>query len=154
LKRTTPSAGHRDSEALLEITDHLENAFFETGCGVGGIGDQLIDVELQGVGSGLFDQLRVVQPPAAASAVEGCDNRELDSLPDAVHLFDVFLGSEGELFRCREIAESLGERVGRGFEKGCGSYLFAVDLLLEKRSEDNSGGTGVLEEPHGAEIVG
>ncbi len=67
------------------------------------VGDDIVEVELEGVGAGLGDHATVLDPAAARVAVEGAEHRHLDDLfrpPDAL---EVLGRADDEVVRVGEV---------------------------------------------------
>ena len=68
---------------MLELGDHLDELPFNGGAADVQIGHDLVHVEFEGAGAGLFDEARECQPHFAGGAVERCDDRDPDGVSRA-----------------------------------------------------------------------
>jgi hypothetical protein len=66
-----------------DVADHRHQPGLDRGGVLAGVAADRVDVELEGVGAGVGDQLGVVQPAVVGDAVERRDHRHRDR---ALHL--------------------------------------------------------------------
>ena len=143
----------RDGDGVPDLCQDVDRALFHRDSGFVGIGGDVIDVELERVRAGLFDQVGVVNPAAHAHAVERADHRDVHRLLDAGDLVQVAVRPEAVVLHFREIGDGLGERFRRVLGVGEFRDLVVGDLLLKKRVHDDGGGPGVFEAAHVVELV-
>ena len=129
--------------ALLDIAPRLER-----------VGRELVDVDLEGVGAGLLDQARVLDPALGGRAVQGRDHGDLDCRLDPLDLLQVVVRAEREDLRLGQVRRGFGMGLARPGVRAVGGELVADDLLLEERAQDDGGGARVLEAAHGIQVVG
>ena len=103
------------------------------------VGGDEIDVQLQGVGPGFLDQLRVADPAAVGDAVEAADHRDLDRLLGLLRSARDSRPAPDGNPPLGEVREGLGEAVGPELMDAGELHLVVLDLLLEQRGEHDRG---------------
>ncbi len=141
------------ADGFLDGLQDVERALFHGGAGFVRIGGDVIDIEFQGVRTGLFDQAGVVGPAAEADAVERADHRDVHRCLDAGDLLEVAVRSERVVLHAREIGSGFGKRLGGVLGVGELGDLVVGDLLFEERVHDDGGGAGVFETADVVELV-
>ena len=81
--------GHRDGDRLLDRPQDLDRPLLDVGAGLLRVGGDEVDVQLERVGAGLLDRLRVRQPALGGGAVERRDHRDLHRRLDLADLLEV-----------------------------------------------------------------
>ena len=72
--------GQRDRDRRPDGRHQVEVLVLDLRRGLLGVGGHEVDVQLQGVGAGLLDQLAVADPAAVGGAVEAADDRDRERL--------------------------------------------------------------------------
>ena len=103
---------------------HLRSGLFD-------IGGDVVDVEFQGVGSGLLQFLAGFHPAARGDAVEAGDDRNVDGLFQRLEVFQVEVQAMGEVLVVGEEAPGLGESGVLMVQKADHGFRLGGHRLLE-----------------------
>ena len=121
-----------------------------------GIGRQVVDVELEGVGAGLLDEAwrgRASRPDG--DAVQRADHRECDRLL-ILRICSRYSSAPARNSPARESRWSPRRRPRRGLVEWCRvaeACSLRDELLLEQRAHDDRRGAGVLEPADRVQVV-
>ena len=124
--------GDGNADGLGHSANHFEGAFFELIAGFLRIGGKGVDVQFEGIGTGLLDELGVIGPAADGGAVERADDGNLDRLLDFADLFEVFLRPEAIFIGFGEVGKRLGVAVGVHFHVVDARQPLAGDLFFKE----------------------
>ena len=109
-------------------------------------------MQLESVGAGIFEQLRVGNPAAGGAAVERRDYRNADRTFDAAQMLEVLVRPQGHLgFRLE--GAGFAEGIAVSFDVEEGVHLLARNFFFVERTEHQHGGAGVFERLDGVEII-
>ena len=144
---------HRDADGLADRLHHLDGPQLHLRARLLRVGAEGEDVELEGVGPRVLDELGVLQPAARGVAVERADDGHGHGLLHLAQVLEVLVRAEVERLGAREVGEGLGEGLAVGLGVDEGRHLLPVDLLLEDRVHGDGGGARVLELADGVEVV-
>jgi hypothetical protein len=117
------------------------------------VGNDLIHVQFQRIGSRLFDDLCELKPRLLRAAIQRPDDGNRDSLFDSTNVFGVLVRLQWIIGGPRKLSEHFGEFTVVYAESGDAILLFERDLLFEQGMEDNSGATRVLQTLDCVEVI-
>src|SRR5213595_4152095 len=80
------------------------------------VGWQVVDVQFQGIGSRLFNLMRILHPSAGRDAVQAANDRDTHRLFDSLHVFQVWLGTDVIVIQVGKVAQRLGKGLGTPVE--------------------------------------
>ena len=143
----------RNGEVLGHAGDDLELAGLDVGRRALGVGRQPVEVELEGVGAGLFDELGVADPAAARRGVQAGDDRHGQALLGRAHIGEIVLGGVRIAADVGEVVERFGEALGALLEGRDQVGVFLVDLLFEERRQHDGRRAGGFEAARRGELA-
>lgn len=137
--------GQGDGDRATDRGDQLQVAVLHLqGRGLG-IGGQVVDVQLQGVGPGLLDHLAVVDPAAVGGAVETGDHRDRQRLLGLADQPEIGVGPGVVVLHLRQVRLGLGEAFIIEVVQQRDLDFLTGDLLLEQRGKNDSRGPGLFQ---------
>ena len=145
---------HRNLHRLLHRAQRAQVAGLDVGGGLLQVGGQVVDVQLQRLGTGLLDLHSVVGPTLRAGGVETADDRDRRGFAAAANQVQVLVRPHVVAAELRKVAQGLAETLATGFqEMGAGRGLL-VYLFLENRKQHDGRRAVILQTPDPVEIAG
>ena len=116
------------------------------------VGGNEVDIQLQGVGAGFLDLLRVPHPAARGSAVQAADDGDLHGLLGAAQVLEIAVGPQVVPRHIGDVRQRLGKAFRSLPQEAIQRVAFHVDLLLEQGGQHDRGGSGVFHAPDIAKV--
>ncbi len=135
----------RDTHPRANRADEVDIRIFKLSPTYACVGRQVVDVQLQCIGAGLLDFMRILDPSAGRDAVEAADHRNIKRLLQPPQVIEIALGANIVALHLGKIAERLGIGLGAAAEVMIELVTLVGDLLLEQRVQHDRRCTGGLQ---------
>src|SRR5271165_6624464 len=118
-----------------------------------GIGWDVIDVALNGIGSRALNLGGELRPSAKSRTVEAGDDGDAHRGFRFADVIEISLRAGVKFAGLREVSDGLGETLGAGFEVELEIRSLLAELLFEERVEDDSGCACIFEAADAVQIT-
>ena len=122
----------RDADLSSDRGDDIEVRGFHVGRAAVRVGSHVVQVQFEGVGAGVGDELGVADPSSGGSRVEAADDGHRRAGLHALEIGEVALAGVREVVDGGEVVERLGEMLRARFQGAVELDLLVQDLLFEQ----------------------